>query len=55
LRKLAAVGTPTGVIAIKLHRSKTAVSDKAAKEHISLASRGSSTNKKQASVDAQSQ
>ena len=41
LRELAGVGTPTGIIALKLHRSKIAISSKAAKEHISLDSRGS--------------
>jgi hypothetical protein len=55
LRELAAVGTRTGVIALKLHRSKIAISGKAAKEHISLNSRGSTKKKKQASADAQIQ
>ena len=36
LRELAAGGTPTGVIALKLDRSKAAVYSRAAKEHISL-------------------
>ena len=48
LRELAPVGTPTGVIALELHRSKIAVSCKAAKEHISLDSRVESKKKKQA-------
>ena len=52
LRELAAIGTPTGVIALRLHRSKMAIPAKAAKEHISLDSRGSSKEKKQASLDA---
>jgi len=36
LRDLATGGTPTGVIALRLDRSKAAVYSKASKEHISL-------------------
>ncbi len=42
---MAAVGTPIGVIALRLRRSKMAISAKAAKEHISLDSRGTKKEK----------
>ena len=42
LKDLATGGTPTGIIALRLDRSKAAVYSKAAKKHISLSPRSSS-------------
>ncbi len=50
LRDLAAAGTPTGVIALRLDRSKVAVYSKAAKEHITLSAYRGLKKTKQAVV-----
>lgn len=46
LRDLAAGGTPTGVIALRLDRSKAGVSLKASREHVRLSPHSSSKKTK---------